>query len=187
MPDNLQTAATTPEPAAATTAAAPGATAANPVNWTKQQVQDFASQVAAQLHYEPGGNLQEIIEKLGGKIEHTDWVSVRETGSVEVRGKGDFTIYLSPYSGQRRARFTMAHELGHYILHSKFGEIPLTIGRDGAENRIEWEANWFAAGFLMPETDFKTQVERELSDAELAEYFDVSEAAVKIRREALGC
>jgi Zn-dependent peptidase ImmA (M78 family) len=160
---------------------------ATPTNWTKDEVQKFASDAAKKLGYSAGGDIEKIIEGMGGKVKRTDWASARETGSLEVTGEEDFTIYLSPYSGERRARFTMAHELGHYILHSDLGKHPIVIKRDGENNRIEWEANWFAAGFLMPSAEFKKLAGKGWSDAELGEHFDVSEAAVEIRRKALGC
>ncbi len=134
--------------------------------------------------YQPGGDLEVIVQRLGGKVVHTDWESARETGSMEVRGPKDFTINLSPFSGGRRARFTIAHELGHYIMHSRQGQIPLQIMRDGT-GRVEWEANWFAAGFLMPREFFLERAKAGFGDAELAEYFDVSEAAVQLRRTSV--
>lgn len=51
-----------------------------------------------------------------------------------------------------RFRFTVAHELGHLILHSKLSStFHETIdGSDHVERRIEREADRFAAAFLMP-------------------------------------
>lgn len=161
--------------------------APSPINWTKQEVQKFASDAAHKLGYKAGGDIEAIIRSLGGTVHRTDWASALQTGSLEVVGEEDFTINLSPYSGERRARFTMAHELGHYLLHSNLGKEPITIKRDGDNSRVEWEANWFAAGFLMPEDEFRKLADLGWSDAEIGEHFDVSEAAVEIRRKALGC
>ena len=147
-------------------------------------MQDFAAQVAENVGYKSGGDLVSIVNKLGGTINYEDWESARETGSMEVRGPQDFVINLSPLSGGTRARFTIAHELGHYILHSNLGARPLKICRDG-EGRLEWEANWFAAGFLMPAREMREKMAEGLGDAELAVHFDVSEAAAKFRRESL--
>lgn len=157
-----------------------------PINWTQKQVQNFAADAATKLGYAPGGDIQAIVKKLGGKTVDDHWDSPNATGSIEVHAPQDFTIRLSPFSGGRRRRFTIAHELGHYILHSKLGELaPVTITRDGT-GRLEWEANWFAAGFLMPAGEFKRLAEEGRNDAELAHYFDVSMAAVAIRRTVLG-
>ena len=59
-----------------------------------------------------------------------------------------------------RYRFTMAHELGHYILHAELfknkgvvsvgeSETTLSIGDDGSR-RLEYQANKFASCLLMP-------------------------------------
>jgi Zn-dependent peptidase ImmA (M78 family) len=51
-----------------------------------------------------------------------------------------------------RFRFTCAHELGHFVLHQEVAQ----SFQDGVEvgtnelNQIEWEADRFAAAFLMP-------------------------------------
>ena len=155
-----------------------------PIGWSRQQVQSFASEVAQDLGYKPGSDLEDLVAGLGGRIVYADLESVRDTGSIDVRGPEDFTISLSPFAGGRRTRFTIAHELGHYILHSQLGLKPIRVRRDGSD-RVEWEANWFAAGFLMPEAEFKRKVRAGFTNAMLAEHFDVSEAAVEIRRSSL--
>ena len=145
----------------------------------------MAAKVAEKLNYKPGDDLVALVRTLGGRIVTADWSEVGNTGSITVYGPQDFVISLSPLSGNRRDRFTIAHELGHYVLHSEFGKrAPLSVRRDGSD-RIEWEANWFAAGFLMPEADFSKLAGEGWSDAWLAVHFDVSEAAVDIRRMAL--
>ncbi|MDB6154018.1 MAG: hypothetical protein JWL90_2471 [Chthoniobacteraceae bacterium] len=156
----------------------------HPTGWSKKQVQTFAADAAKQLGYAPGGDLEKLVQKLGGQVTVGDIASARETGSITVDGPKQFTISLSPYSGDRRSRFTIAHELGHYILHSKAGAIPLSVARDGS-GPVEWEANWFAAGFLMPEQELQDKMAAGWGDAELAQHFHVSQAAVQIRKQSL--
>ncbi len=156
-----------------------------PVGWTQKQVQDFAADTAKQWDYEANGRIDPIVAKLGGRIEMTDWTSPQQTGRIKVSGPGDFLIQLSPLSGETRRLFTIAHELGHYVLHSQFGKFPLEISRHGSD-RVEWEANWFAAGFLMPAAEFRSLVKKGWNEAEIATRFGVSEAAVGIRRTVLG-
>jgi hypothetical protein len=157
-----------------------------PCGWTQTQVQNFAAEAASKLGYKPGADIEKIIHSLGGVIQDTHWDSPHATGYLRVRGPADFTIHLSLLSGGHRRRFTIAHELGHYILHTKGGEIaPAIVTRSGS-NRLEWEANWFAAGFLMPAPEFKRLVKQGLDDSTLAYHFDVSLAAVQIRRAVLG-
>jgi Zn-dependent peptidase ImmA (M78 family) len=57
----------------------------------------------------------------------------------------------------RRARFTIAHEIGHWICHANEGAQPAPVycrqadlARD-ADRALEREANVFAAELLMPE------------------------------------
>lgn len=155
-----------------------------PIGWSRSQVQQFASNAAKSLGYRPGDDIEAVVAKLGGRVTISDWNSARNTGSITVNGPQDFHISLSPLSGERRSRFTIAHEIGHYVLHSQLGKKPIVVKRDGS-GRVEWEANWFAAGFLMPEQDFKQKVSEGYGDAELAEHFGVSVAAVQIRQESV--
>src|SRR5262249_40898566 len=92
---------------------------AEPANWPQREVQDFAASVAARLGYVPGGDIEDVVARLGGRIEHSDWNPARQTGYIEVYGPARFLIALSPYASHRRSRFTVAHELGHYTLHTR--------------------------------------------------------------------
>ncbi len=60
----------------------------------------------------------------------------------------------------------------------------MSTNRKGS-NRLEWEANWFAASFLMPESEFRQMVSDESSNAHIARHFRVSESAVEVRRKSL--
>jgi len=155
-----------------------------PCGWSRGRVQEFAEESAKALGYSVRGDLTSIVGRLGGSIKPADHVGT--TGAISVNGPKNFIIHLSQISGANRDRFTIAHEIGHYILHSQLGErAPMTVNRDGT-GRLEWEANWFAAGFLMPAAEFRKMVEKGYGNAALAVHFGVSEAAVSIRRETLG-
>jgi Zn-dependent peptidase ImmA (M78 family) len=107
---------------------------------------------------------------------------------------------------KERQRFTIAHELGHYILHSKLD--PLFIDKE-EENKVtilyrddnsssgeyykEREANSFAAALLMPKKLIEQEVtnspnKKDLSKliSELAKKFEVSKQAMNIRLSRLG-
>ena len=94
-----------------------------PTNWTQQSVQNFAEDTASKLGYKPGGDIEQVVRLLGGTVTDEHWDSPSATGYVDVRGSRDFTINLSPLAGGKRRRFTIAHELGHYILHSQMGKL----------------------------------------------------------------
>lgn len=161
---------------------------------SKAVVDRFASDVANQLSYVPGDDLVPIVEKLGGQIQVQDVLDFTRlpSGSIRVHGEGDFEIFLAAHTGPMRDRFTIAHELGHYVLHFLYpNRKGKRVQRMEAERygsgRVEWEANWFAAGFLMPADRFR---ERYLvlagSPTSLAEEFGVSVEAAKIRAKFVG-
>ena len=100
-----------------------------------------------------------------------------------------------------RQRFTIAHELGHILLHRDetfhVDERPAIRFRDEesslATSADEIEANQFAAELLMPEFLVKKEVQKlddeiDSEDAitELADRFAVSEQAMTLRLSRLG-
>lgn len=157
---------------------------AEPTGMTKGEVSALAERVAVKVGYRPGAELDPIVGRLGGRIEIHELAELHETGSIRVEGEGVFAIYLPPYTGRLRDRFTVAHELGHYVLHSQFGKKRIRVARDGS-GRTEWEANWFAAAFLMPGELFRHKLAEGSSEGALAAFFQVSPAAVQVRRESL--
>jgi predicted transcriptional regulator len=157
--------------------------AVQPSGLTKIDIEALAERFADQVHYQPGSDLHSLIEQLGGQIEIHDLNELGRTGSIHVRGPGEFTIFLPPYTSRLRDRFTIAHELGHYVLHSRFGKQQIRVMREGG-GRTEWEANWFAAAFLMPAAEFR-KVAPNKTDAEIALHFDVSLSAVEVRKRTV--
>jgi hypothetical protein len=94
----------------------------------------------------------------------------------------------------RRFRFTIAHEIGHWVCHCLEGRVPslepsycravdLT---DAADRAIEREANVFAAELLMPEPAVR-EAWSDLEDvAACAARFDVSPTAMQWRLYSFG-
>lgn len=81
------------------------------------------------------------------------------------RGKGWGIVYAEPVRSQGRQRFTVAHELGHFVLHRHAS--PTGGFRCAQQDLATWdhdrdpreaEANRFAAGLLMPLDDFRAQL-----------------------------
>ncbi len=155
---------------------------AEATNVPKTSVDELAERLAEVVGFNPGDPINEVVEKFGGTVEYSGFGETCD-GSIIVEGEGDFTIFLSPYTSRLRDRFTVAHELGHYFLHSDMGKKKIKQAREGSD-RVEWEANWFAAGFLMPKTVFAKKAASS-SDAALADEFDVSLEAAAVRRKAL--
>jgi Zn-dependent peptidase ImmA (M78 family) len=95
-----------------------------------------------------------------------------------------------------RARFTIAHELGHWHLHLKGtgpsarfcrpDDIGMTLDEITSSKRLESEANRFAAELLMPADWVREEATRvRLSVPALANAFAVSAAAMQVRLEVL--
>lgn len=95
-----------------------------------------------------------------------------------------------------RRRFTIAHELAHYLLHKKDADI-LYAHRDAGQNGgIEQEANIFASNLLMPEDLVRSALSQQQGEAGrkllyfekvayIADQFAVSRPAAQVRLEQL--
>lgn len=89
-------------------------------------------------------------------------------------GSGEWgIIYNESIRSQGRRNFTLAHELGHYLLHrfAHPGGIQCS-GRNmgdwnAARSMIEAEANTFASYLLMPLDDFRTQIKGRVIDIDV--------------------
>jgi hypothetical protein len=155
-----------------------------PSNLSRKDIDEIATKVVTITGFQPGDDLVGVVKKLRGTIE-LDEKEEHEHGSIVVRGKNDFTIYLPTFTGPLRDRFTIAHELGHYVLHSRLGQKSIIVPRYG-KNLVETEANYFAGGFLMPKEMFiKAYYECGGDRRYLAAMFLVSEAAVRVREKTL--
>ncbi|WP_334085047.1 ImmA/IrrE family metallo-endopeptidase [Helicobacter typhlonius] len=104
-----------------------------------------------------------------------------------------YQITLNKYHSNLRRRFTLAHELGHFLLHKQYLENnkkiedAILFRRQSNINCIELEANEFAAELLMPKDDFEKEVKNGNNTIEkLSSCFQVSFAAVKYRAFKLG-
>lgn len=93
------------------------------------------------------------------------------------------SVYQALVDKVPRARFTAAHELGHFVLHAKAKDLHrapidhIENGRLKAFCSAEWQADTFASRFLMP-----TQLVRTCSTAlDVMKKFKVSQQAAKRR------
>lgn len=95
-----------------------------------------------------------------------------------VSGRGDLDeheIYINSLMHPNRQRFTLAHELGHFILGHKRRRWEEFLNESSGAP-MEQEADAFASGLLMPKALLKTF--KDLPPKELAQLFQVSEAAM---------
>ncbi len=119
----------------------------------------------------------------------------------EIRKEGDnYKILVLGSDHYYRKRFTMAHELAHYILHKeiidKMGSIAESTDyqAEGLTDEQEREADALAAEVLMPEdkivqifneTIINQADDNEKTIEEMSKMFQVSKAAMKYRLDDL--
>lgn len=117
------------------------------------------------------------------------------SGKLEKEIGGAWTIFVNRDHSPSRHRYTIAHELGHYCLHSfqetLFEDQIFFRGKEPTKNecetKTEWQANSFANEILMPEDKFIEFVDNGIEDIDiLAKKFNVSTMAVRIRAKMLG-
>lgn len=114
--------------------------------------------------------------------------SVEGDGYIEynrdLRG-GCFTVHVNSTHSPNRQRFTIAHEMAHYLLHRNdiMQEESMDRGiRSGFEDYREAQANQLAAEILMPIKNIKEAVGEGYTTIEiLAPNLLVSEKSLRIR------
>lgn len=120
------------------------------------------------------------------------------SGKIQRFGGDDhFMIAVNEHHSETRRRFTIAHELGHFVLHRHLIGEGVTDnaafradGSTGNPNIRAWEeteANRFAANLLMPteSVNYLRRVEH-ITDAEvMAKRLGVSRKAMEIRLSSI--
>jgi hypothetical protein len=131
-------------------------------------------------------SLRDVVSALNLEVVQTTREPFLCEGALQPMGDGH-AIVVSGASNERRRRFTIAHEIGHFVLHPG----RLAPERGGAVNdawrQQEREADQFAAELLMPEPLVREAVLELGADASrLADRFDVSRQAMRVRLSGLG-
>ena len=142
-------------------------------------VQDIARTVRAtwQLPRGPIRNVTQVIEYARGIVIPVD----SETRLIDATScwlpNMPPLFFVTPYAPGDRLRFSLAHELGHIVMH-----------QDNPNPDMEQQANEFAAEFLMPEHDVRPYLTNVSLDklATLKPYWKVSMAALLEQAKNLG-
>jgi Zn-dependent peptidase ImmA (M78 family) len=139
-----------------------------------------------------------IAEQEGAEVRHRRFDS-DISGLLLRNDDGSVIIGVHASQARSRQRFTVAHELGHYLMHQGRAVIVEHLHRaarvnwrDGtsalASDKEEIEANQFAAALLMPRSLLEAHFESEVGryDEErlvhlLARRFEVSPQAMRFR------
>lgn len=137
-------------------------------------------------------DVEKIAEKLGLNIEYKPYEG--KFSGVLIRHGDNATIGVNSQHHEHRQRFTIAHEIGHYLFHQ--GDLiidkAISVNYRGNDEHVNYqkerEANFFASELLMPTKLFLkelTKYQIDLNDEdqikELATKFQVSQQAFMIR------
>ncbi len=130
-----------------------------------------------------------IAHDLGLKVFKVRNWPVEISGMITAKGQNDdrkYRIYVNGLHSETRRRFTIAHEISHFLLHSHLigdGLVEDAMLRaEGLSNHVEAEANRMAADILMPWNLITENQEKGINTIEgLAQEFNVSRDAMSIR------
>ena len=146
-----------------------------------------------------------IAESMG--IDVDDYVTsetMDRAGSIRMDSAGNVFIWINPFDATIRKRFTMAHEIGHFINgdlkpNDPIIDLPETLYRtDGDTSPQEIAANEFAIDLLMPENHIYREGRKIIDASEggtiladafigkMAELFDVSKLDMLFRLKEFG-
>lgn len=158
----------------------------------RQAIEDIAEHMSKESGYSPSASLKQIAAPFGGEVQFHDYLAadanllLGRDGSIDIRGRGDFEIFVPLHTSDTQDRYTVAHELGHYVLHYLWPSRTQTVGRvvahrSGGNRRAEDEANWYASAFLMPAQAVAGLWQSSPSVGAVAAFFGVSPADARHR------
>lgn len=152
-------------------------------------VENIARHTRRSLGLQPGEPVRNIcarLEKHGIIIVELDNVTEKFDGASIRTDGGTPVIIINKRFPNDRKRFTIAHELGHMIMHV-LGGFPIPDYRDNKQR--EKEADQFASEFLMPRDEIRRALyDLKLSSlAELKRYWLTSMASILRRAYDLSC
>jgi Zn-dependent peptidase ImmA (M78 family) len=165
----------------------------------KNKAQKAAQTILNSVGYNIPIDIERIIQSYNIEIRSQS-LEDSMSGMLVIKN-GRAVIGINQAHSKTRQRFSLAHELGHYLLHSKstqvFVDASTIFFRDelAAEGSdlVEIEANMFAAELLMPEQVLRQMIRQQPLDAfddravqRLAAKFGVSVQALTIRLARLG-
>ncbi|MEK4035828.1 ImmA/IrrE family metallo-endopeptidase [Methylocystis sp. IM3] len=111
------------------------------------------------------------------------------SGKIERDLDGGYLITINARHSETRKRFTLAHEIAHYILHRHLigdGIVDSALYRSDRGDAVERQANSYAASILMPAplVDEKWKAGADTPEL-LAKAFHVSPTVAEIRIKEL--
>lgn len=136
------------------------------------------------LYFSPDYPLQTAFKKIFE--DNNISILFQENGEMLKKvGNNSYIISLPLNTSPLRDNYTIAHELGHFFLGHPLNE-EYEIHRSLENNRIEREANIFAAELLMPKDQFIDACNKCNNDPyAVASIFSVSPSAAAVRMSTL--
>ncbi|WP_158093436.1 ImmA/IrrE family metallo-endopeptidase [Acetobacter sp. DsW_063] len=156
--------------------------------YEEEEIEDAAEKCRSVwgLGYGPISNILSLAESKGIIVSRLRMEGERIEAFSFWNGARPFIFLASEKFSASRARFDVAHEIGHLVLHRGVGqediEDPKTL------KRIEAEANRFAGALLLPRRSFPNEVFTTRLDAfvELKKRWKVAIQAMVFRCKDLG-
>ena len=141
----------------------------------------------------PVSDIDSVVSRMGGRVIENPDIYDFSDGQIRKISNSEFEIIVSPFQSLERRNFAIAHELGHLFLHMDFMTDSDKLRKQSKEvyyrngsSELEYQANEFAAAFLMPRKDYKNKLDEHIkgnmaNTEKIARYFFVSiDAAVNI-------
>ena len=129
------------------------------------------------------------ISKAMGVIPYQASLPAGVSGMIVKKPSEQARSYVEASDIETRRRFTLAHELGHYVERvdvSDDNDFSFVEKREpGQYDLHEFYADEFAGALLMPEQPFMKMLDENVSLIEIAARFGVSLDAARKRRERL--
>lgn len=132
-------------------------------------------------------HMRPLANDLGLNVLYTDQWQDAVSGMIvaDSQASSGYTIYVNGNHAKVRRRFTLAHEISHYILHEELigdGISDDVLYRSRLTSNIETQANQMAADILMPWDLINQAMDNNINSVSaLAEHFMVSKSAMSIR------
>ena len=128
-------------------------------------------------------NLYYVAHKLDVEIYQTKKLPRQILGSVKLSGDKIWIITINSNQINSRQRFSIAHEMGHILLHHDQAGYQFIDIIKKQDQLCERQANVFASELLMPAEEFKNIYFNHniTNPADIANYFQVSMQAAEIR------
>ena len=157
----------------------------------RARIEKFTQIIRMRLNLSSPLNMLDVVKSFN--VDCTPVENVVYDAKLSEDKENVYTIYYDKNQILERQQFSIAHELGHLLLHKlgKKNSQEVYYRKNGNNSRLEWEANEFAAALLMPRDEF---VNFCLNNADtfgnidlnaVANNFGVSKQAVRVRGSVL--